>query len=59
MVITLSDGGDSAIRILGQDELAFSGEPGSGVVFKSALWHRTERSSAGVSKLAVFYGYLL
>ena len=35
------------------------GEAGSGVAFRSALWHRTERAGAGVWKLAVFYGYLL
>jgi hypothetical protein len=59
VVIALSDGGDTAMRILGQEELAFTGEAGSGVVFRSALWHRTERASAGVWKLALFYGYLL
>ena len=59
VVIALSDGGDTAMRILGQDELAFTGEAGSGVAFRSALWHRTERAGAGVWKLAVFYGYLL
>ena len=47
------------MRILGQDELAFTGEAGSGVAFRSALWHRTERAGAGVWKLALFYGYLL
>ena len=59
VVIALSDGGDTAMRILGQDELAFTGEAGSGVAFRSALWHRTERAGAGVWKLALFYGYLL
>ena len=59
VVIALSDGGDTAMRILGRDELAFTGEAGSGVAFRSALWHRTEHAGAGVWKLAVFYGYLL
>lgn len=58
-VIALSDGGDTAMRILGHEELVFTGEAGSGVVFRSELWHRTERASAGVWKLALFYGYLL
>ena len=58
-VIALSDGGDTAMRILGHEELAFTGEAGSGVAFRSELWHRTERASAGVWKLALFYGYLL
>ena len=56
-VIALSDGGDTAMRILGHEELAFTGEAGSGVAFRSELWHRTERASAGVWKLALFYGY--
>ena len=58
-VIALSDGGDTAMRILGHEELAFTGEAGSGAAFRSELWHRTERASAGVWKLALFYGYLL
>ena len=45
--------------VVAKDELAFTGEAGSGVVFRSALWHRTERAGAGVWKLALFYGYLL
>ena len=59
VVIALSDGGNTAMRILGQDELIFTGEAGSGAVFRSALWHRTERAGTGVWKLALFYGYLL
>ena len=47
----LSDGGDAAMRILGQDELAFTGEAGSGMAFRSALWRRTERASEGGWKL--------
>ena len=58
-VIALSDGGDTAMRILGHEELAFTGEAGSGVAFLSELWHRTERASVGVWKLALFYGYML
>ncbi len=58
-VIALSDGGDTAMRILGHEELAFTGEAGSGMAFRSELWHRTERASVGVWKLALFYGYLL
>ena len=58
-VIAPSDGGDTAMRVLGHEELAFTGEAGSGVAFRSELWHRTECASAGVWKLALFYGYLL
>ena len=59
VVIALSDGGNTAMRILGQDELIFTREAGSGAVFRSALWHRTECAGTGVWKLALFYGYLL
>ena len=59
VVIALSDGGDTAMRILGHEELAFTGEAGSGAAFRSELWHRTERASAGIWKLALFFGYLL
>ena len=59
VVIALSDGGDTAMRILGQEAIAFTGEAGSGVAFLSELWHRTERASEGVWKLAIFYGYML
>ena len=34
VVLALSDGGDTSMRILGQEELAFTGEAGSGVAFK-------------------------
>ena len=59
LVIALSDGCESSLRILGQEELAFERTAGSGMAFRSALWHRTERAGAGVWKLALFYGYLL
>ena len=58
--IALSDGGDTAMRVLGQEALAFSrARPGSGAAFLSELWRRTERASEGVWKLAIFYGYML
>ena len=57
--IALSDGGDTAMRVLGQETIAFTGEAGSGVAFLSELWHRTERASGCVWKLAIFYGYML
>ena len=47
------------MRVLGQEPLVFTGEAGSGVAFLSELWHRTERASEGVCKLAFFYGYML
>ena len=47
------------MRVLGQEPLVFTGGAGSGVAFLSELWHRTERASEGVCKLAFFYGYML
>ena len=55
--IALSDGGDTAMRVLGQEALAFSrARPGSGAAFLSELWRRTERASEGVCELTFFYG---
>ena len=59
VVLALSSGGNTAMRVLGQPELAFTAVAGSGVVFRSELWHRTERAVPGVWKLALFYGYML
>ena len=59
MVLVLNSGGVTSFCILGQDELFYNDEPGSGVIFKSTLWHRTMRVGVGTWKLAVFYGYLL
>ena len=59
VVLVLSSGGNTAMRVLGQPELAFTDRAGSGVVFRSELWHRTERAVPGVWKLALFYGYML
>ena len=59
MAIVLSDGSDTAFQIMGRDAVDFLDEPGSGFLFMSALWHRTERASSGTCKLVVFYGYLL
>ena len=56
-MIALSDGGDTAMRVLGQEALAFSrARPGSGAAFLSELWRRTERASEGVCELTFFYG---
>ena len=57
VAIALSDGGDTAMRVLGQEALAFSrARPGSGAAFLSELWRRTERASEGVCELTFFYG---
>jgi len=57
-VLMLSDGVDSSMRVLGEEAVVFEGS-GSGFLFPSQLWHRTERAQAGVWKLAIFFGYWL
>ena len=51
----LSDGIETSMRVVGQEELKFTREAGSGMVFPSELWHRTERP--GGWKLTLFFGY--
>ena len=57
-VVLLLEGSDTAMQIVGFDELAFAGA-GSGFAFRSQLWHRTVRAAAGVRKAAFFFGQLL
>ena len=50
VVLKLNRGGDSAMRILGCEDVVYASEPATGIVFLSELWHRTcgpppERSS--------------
>ena len=54
VVVKLS--GHTAMRVLGEDPVTYEAAPGSGVVFLSALWHRTEHASADTWKLALFFG---
>ena len=56
VIIKLSRGGDTAMRVLGCEPVAYEAAPGTGVCFRSELWHRTERASAGTVKLALFFG---
>ena len=56
VVLKLSRGGDTAMRVLGCEPVAYEAAPGTGVCFRSELWHRTERASAGTVKLALFFG---
>ena len=44
------------MRVLGCEPVAYEAAPGTGVCFRSELWHRTERASAGTVKLALFFG---
>ena len=56
VIIKLSRGGDTAMRVLRCEPVAYEAAPGTGVCFRSELWHRTERASAGTVKLALFFG---
>ena len=52
----MNRGGDSAMRILGCEDVVYASEPATGIVFLSELWHRTLRASAGTLKLTLFFG---
>ena len=52
--ILLSDGIETSMRVVGQEELNFTREAGSGMVFPSELWHRTERPG-GVEACALLW----
>ena len=55
-LVQLGACGRSAMEVLGCKEAAVYSGPGSGFVFRSALWHRTLYAESGVWKLAMFYG---
>jgi len=59
VLLLLSDGGCTAMQVLGEEENEFTDVAGTGFVFISELWHRTQRASKNTVKLAVFYGYTL
>ena len=56
VVIKLSRGGDTAMRVLGRKAVEYEAAPGTGVYFRSELWHRTERASEGTMKVTLFFG---
>ena len=47
VIILLSDDIDTLMRVVGQEELKFTREAGSGMVFLSELWHRKGQRKAG------------
>ena len=53
-------GGETSLRILGQlgGEIDFGTQVGSGLIFRSALTHKTEQSGKGIWKMTIFFGYL-
>ena len=56
VVLKLSREGDTAMRILGREPVDYEAAPGTGVCFRSELWHRTERASEGTMKVTLFFG---
>ena len=56
VVIKLSRGGETAVRVLGHAPVVYESAAGTGVCFLSELWHRTERASAGTVTLTLFVG---
>ena len=59
VVIKLSRGGTTSMRIIGEEALDYKETPGTGVCFLSDLWHRTEMASQGTTKLTIFFGVRL
>ena len=41
---------------LGRNAVEYEAAPGTGVCFRSELWHRTERASEGTMKVTLFFG---
>ena len=59
VVIKLNEGGTTSMQVCGQGEVFYRRPPGSGLLFRSELHHRTCRASRGVWKLALFFGHYL
>ena len=59
VVIKLSRGGATSMRVIGEEPLDYKTTPGTGVCFLSDLWHRTETASEGTTKLTIFFGVRL
>ena len=55
-VLKLSRGLATSMRVLGKEPVAYLSEPGTGLLFLSDLWHRTEAAEEGVAKLTLFFG---
>ena len=56
VVIKLSRGGATSMRVLGQGDVVYEARPGTGVLFLSELWHRTETATPGTMKVTLFFG---
>ena len=58
-VIKLSRGGTTSMQVCGHNEVHYRVAPGSGLLFRSNLHHRTCKAEEGVWKLALFFGFFL
>ena len=56
VVLKLSRGGATSMRILGQGDVIYEAQPGTDILFLSELWHRTETATPGTMKVALFFG---
>ena len=51
-----SRGSATSMRVLGQGDVVYEARPGTGVLFLSELWHRTETATPGTMKVTLFFG---
>ena len=58
-IIKLNRGGCTSMKVCGQSEVFYLAPGGSGVVFRSDLYHRTEKAEPGIWKIALFFGTFL
>ena len=58
-IIKLSRGGTTSMQVHGYKEVHYRATPGSGLLFRSNLHHRTCKAEEGVWKLALFFGFFV
>ena len=59
VIVKLNRGGCTSLQVCGKSEVYYHSVVGSGLIFRSDLHHRTEKSEPGVWKLAMFFGVFL
>jgi hypothetical protein len=58
-IIKLNYGGCTSMQVCGHPEVFYLSPGGSGVIFRSDLYHRTEKAEPGIWKIALFFGVFL
>jgi hypothetical protein len=58
-IVKLNRGGCTSMQVCGEPEVYYHSPEGNGVIFRSDLYHRTEKAEPGVWKLAMFFGVFL